>query len=164
MKAKQPLLLVVLTLILLALALMLPAAAIAKPPGTTTAVSGDWSWVTNSFNVTPLPNDAVRVDGDEYGTWTGTFTGSSYDVFQMIGTPDITTGSLTALFTGWVGDKYGSMTMYFTISQPADDPVMGGTWVILSGTKALKHITGSGTWATDDVESHATYAGSISWK
>jgi hypothetical protein len=157
--------------IVLVLAMAVAPAALAAPPCTTTHVSGNWSWVNNSATITTLDNGDMLVDGDEYGTWTGTFAGSSYDVFEMTFAPPLegpewgaAWGTLTATFKGKVGGKNGHMTMFFTIREAANSTVMTGTWVILSGTKALKHVSGSGTWVSSGFDSSATYAGMIRWK
>jgi hypothetical protein len=138
------------------------------PPDATTEVSGAWSWVSLSYTQTPLDDGSILAAGARAGTWTGTFEGSSSDVFAMAWTPPFgdtlhgaAWGTLTAMFTGWVGGKHGTVTMFFTMQEPANDPVITGTWVILSGTKALKHVGGSGTWVSSGVDPSATYGGTI---
>jgi hypothetical protein len=144
-----------------------PAASTA-PPGTTTEVSGAWSWVSISYTQTPLDDGSILAAGARAGTWTGAFEGSSCDVFEMTWTPPFgdtlhgaAWGTLTALFTGRVGGKNGTVTIIFTMREPANDPVITGTWVIASGTKAFRHLGGSGTWVSSGVDSSATYDGTI---
>jgi len=172
---KRTRLVVLVVSVALLLAMVLGSTALAVPPGTTSAVSGGWSWVNNSATVSDGPGGTMVFAGDEFGTWTGSFRGTSYDVFTMTFYPPLETaenpgvlgpaaGDLTATFKGKVGVNRGTMTMYFTIWEPANSYVMTGTWTILSGTKALKHVRGSGTWVSSGVDSTATYAGTITWK
>jgi hypothetical protein len=137
-------------------------------PGTTTEAAGAWSWVSVSYAQTPLDGGCILAAGARAGTWTGTFEGSSYDVFEMRWTPPFgdtvhgaASGTLTAVFTGSVGGRNGTLTMLLTMREPADDPVITGTWVIVSGTKGLRHVSGAGTWISSDVDSSATYGGTI---
>jgi hypothetical protein len=163
--------------IALVLVMSLATAASAKPPGSTTDVSGAWTWVNSSYTITnmfegPGPGDTLFA-GDEVGTWTGTFEGQSYDVFEMTFAPpngpeDLEVfgaawGTLTATFTGRVSGKNGSMTMWITIREPKNSWVMTGTWTILSATEALKGISGTGTWVSSGIDSSATYAGTVTW-
>ena len=54
--------------------------------------------------------------------------------------------------------------MYFTIREAANTWVMTGTWTIVSGTKALKHVSGNGTWVSSGFDSSADYSGTLRWK
>jgi hypothetical protein len=158
----------------LILVMSLAPAVAAKPPGTTTPVSGIWTWVNTGLAVTDNPDGSQTIVGDEAGTWTGTFQGTSHDDFVMTFQPPLYTsdelpwgsaqGTLTAHFSGWAGDKRGSMVMEMTIIEAANSWVMTGSWTIVSGTGALKHVSGSGSWYCDGTASRATYAGSITWK
>ena len=136
-------------------------------------VAGDWSWVNTSFEETLTAGGNKLMTGDEIGTWTGTFQGSSYDVFAMTGMPPFdydnslygaSWGTLTCCFTGKVAGKKGSMMVFFTIEEPANDPVMTGDWVIVCGTAGLAHLSGSGTWVSSGVDSSAKYNGRLTWK
>jgi hypothetical protein len=166
---------VLLVCVSVALSVMLAPAAGAAPPGSVSAVSGHWTWINNSATVVDLETGEQVFSGDEFGTWTGTFKGTSYDVFEMTFAPPIwltdadtewgpAWGTLTATFTGTMGGKHGRATLYFTIREAANSWVMTGTWVILSGTKALKHVSGSGTWVSSGFDSSADYAGTLRWK
>ena len=166
---------VLLVCVSVALVAVLAPAAGAAPPGSTKAVSGHWTWINNSYEVTDLDTGEQLFSGDEYGTWIGTFKGTSYDVFEMTFAPPISRtgeetvwgpawGTLTATFTGTMGGKNGRATLYFTIREAANTWVMTGTWRILSGTKALKHVTGNGTWVSSGFDSSADYSGMLRWK
>ncbi len=142
--------------------------AIRASPGTTTEVSGAWSWVSVSYAQTPLDDGSILAAGTRAGTWTGTLRGSSYDVFEMTWTPPFgdtvhgaAWGTLTAVFTGRVSGRHGTLTLLFSMREPADDALLSGTWVIVSGTKGLRHVRGSGTWVGSGVDSSATYGGTI---
>jgi hypothetical protein len=136
--------------------------------GTTTEVSGTWSWVSVSYAQTPLDDGSILAAGTRAGTWTGTLEGTSYDVFEMTWTPPfgdtvhgVAWGTLTAVFTGRVGGRNGTLRILLTMREPADDPVITGTWVIVSGTKGLRPVRGGGTWVSSDVDSSATYDGTV---
>jgi hypothetical protein len=136
--------------------------------GTTTEVSGAWSWVSVSYAQTPLDDGCILAAGTRAGTWTGTLEGSSYDVFEMTWAPPFgdrvhgaAWGTLTAVFTGRVGGRNGSLTVLLSMREPADDALLSGTWVIASGTKGLRYVRGSGTWIGSGVDSSATYDGTI---
>jgi hypothetical protein len=155
----------------LILVLTIAPAAQAATPGSATQVTGGWTWVNTGATFEPLPDGSLLISGTEEGTWSGSFRGSSTDVFQMTQTPPVDDpvhwgpgwGTLTASFHGKVGVKNGTMTMHITFWWAADDPIYHGTWEILSGTGALKHVTGSGTWVSG-VDASATYAGTVYWK
>ena len=153
---------------------LVPAVA-ARQPGTTSPVSGTWTWVNTGAVWTDLPDGSQQVVGDEAGTWTGSFQGTSRDAFVMTFQPPLWTspedtewgsakGSLTAYFDGVAGDKNGTMIMEITIFEEANSWVMTGTWTIVAGKGALKHVSGSGSWLCDGMASSATYWGSITWK
>jgi hypothetical protein len=158
--------------IALLLVLALAPAAAAAPTGTTTKVSSEWTWVNTGATFTDLPDGSIRFAGTESGTFTGTFKGTSYDVFEILWLPPTddpehwgaSVGSLTAEFKGWVGGKRGAMTIYFTIWSPPDGMVYSGTWVTMSGTAGLKHVSGSGTWLQYVNEARASMTGTITWK
>lgn len=122
-----------------------------------------------------LPGGSILATGDEIGTWTVGFSDSSCDVFAMQLMPPFTYdskppeygpawGTLKATFTGAVAGRSGTMTMFFTIYEPANDPVMVGTWVILRGTGELARAGASGTWESSCVANSATYSGMVRWK
>ena len=157
--------------IVMALAVTVVPAAWAGSHRATTKVSGDWSWENTGAKVTDLPDGNKLITGDEVGTWTGTFKGTSYDVFAMTGMPPFADddygaqwGTLTCYFTGTVAGKKGNMMVFFTIEEPANDPVMTGHWVIVCGTDGLARLSGRGTWVSSGVDSSAKYKGRLAWK
>jgi hypothetical protein len=165
----------------LTLVMTLASATSATRPSASTDVSGTWTWVYTNRIFTPMPTGDMVVDGTDAGTWTGTFEGSSDEVFRGTRTPPFGAfvvgetwgdvwGALTVTFTGRVDGKHGGMTMWVTYHRPAQSQApadalgMSGTWVILSGTEALKNVTGSGTWVSAaDGASTAPYEGTITW-
>jgi hypothetical protein len=165
--------LVLLACIAVVLAMALAPAASAARPGGATPVSGGWSWVNTGWNERTLPGGSHLATGDETGAWTGTFVGSSIDVFAMQLMPPFDYehnlygpgwGTLKASFTGTVAGRSGAMTMLFTIYEPANDPVMVGSWVIVHGTGELACARGSGTWVSSGIDSSATYSGTVCWR
>lgn len=165
----------------LILVMTLASAASATRPGTAKNVSGTWAWVYTNRIFTLMPTGDMIVDGTDTGTWTGTFEGSSDEVFRATRTPPFGAfvvggtwgdvwGALTVTFTGRVDGKRGSMTMWVTYHRPANSQApadglgMSGTWTILSGTEALKNVSGNGTWVSAaDGASSAPYEGTITW-
>jgi hypothetical protein len=158
-----------------AMAVVLAPVAGAATPGSTQVVGGHWTWINNSATVTDRETGEQVFSGDEYGTWTGGLKGTSYDVFEMTFAPPISRtgeetewgpawGTGTAIFTGTMGGKNGQATLYITIREAANTWVMTGTWTILSGTKALKHVSGNGTWVSSGFDSSADYSGTLRWK
>ena len=116
----------------------------------------------------PLDDGSILAAGTRAGTWTGTLEGTSYDVFEMTWTPPFgdmvhgaAWGTLRTVFTGGVGGRNGTLTMLFTLREPADDPVISGTWFIVSGTRGLRHVSGGGTFVGSGIDSSATYGGTI---
>ncbi len=159
--------------VVVAVAVTMAPVAWAGSHRATTRVSGGWSWVNVSSTETTLTGGNKLFAGDEIGTWTGTFKGTSYDTFAMTLTPPFdwdnndygpAWGTLMSYYTGTVAGKKGSMVVFFTIEEPADDPVMVGHWVIMCGTEGLANLRGSGTWVSSGVDSSATYKGRIAWK
>jgi hypothetical protein len=163
----------IITGIVVLLAIAIVPAAWAGPHRATTKVSGDWSWVNTSWEETVTAGGNKLMTGDEVGTWTGTFKGTSYDVFAMTAMPPFDYdnnlygagwGTLTCSFTGKVAGKKGSMMVFFTIEEPANDPVMTGHWVIVCGTEGLARLSGRGTWVSSGVDNSAKYKGRLAWK
>jgi len=163
----------IITGIVVVLAIAIVPAAGAAPHHAKVKVAGDWSWVNTSFEETLTAGGNKLMTGDEVGAWTGVFQGSSYDVFAMTGIPPFdydnnlygaSWGTLTSFFTGKVAGKKGNMMVFFTIEEPANDPVMTGHWVIVCGTEGLARLSGRGTWVSSGVDSSATYKGTLAWK
>jgi hypothetical protein len=83
----------------------------------------------------------------EHDTWTGTFTGTSESFFRVgiFSKAGFWNVWLEGTFTGWVLDKYGTMTFNLVGKKP-DGGEWYGQWVILSGTGDLKDLHGQGNW------------------
>ena len=111
MKAKKPLLVLLLTLTLLILILLLPGAssAIVDTPDHHYAVSGEWSWWGDPDPDSFVIDRVVGITGEgelatanlffhgwEWGAWTGTFVGSSFEPFVAVGHKN---GRLWAIIT-----------------------------------------------------------------
>jgi hypothetical protein len=162
---------VLLCSLVLLVGVCVPSAA-AATPGSATQVSGGWSWVNTGVTFEPQPDGSMLVSGTEAGTWTGSFRGTSRDVFQMTQTPPVDDpdhwgpgwGTLTAAFEGKVGVKTGTMVLYITFWWAADQPAYEGDWTILSSTGALRHVTGHGTWGSADGGATYGYTGRVYWK
>ncbi len=159
MKAKKPLIVLVLTL--LTLALLLPGAASAKvdTPDHHYAVSGEWSWWGDPDPNSFILDKVVGITGEgehatanaffhgwEWGAWTGTFVGNSYEPFVAVGHKNGTLWAIiTIKFTGTVGGVSGEATIRLTVNALPGE-TMGGRWVILSGSGGLERLHGMGTW------------------
>ena len=160
MKAKKPLLLVVLLAFVLALAFAPAALAKSQP----VAASGSWTWVGGEGGTNRvLSSGHLFIKGYEIGQWSGTFTAT--DTYEnYVGTvlfdpanPD-TWYSLRAKLWIHFADAtvdmgggvflHGDMTM-LVIFHGYTWWEEGATWKIESGTGGLKHLGGQGTlvWA-----------------
>ena len=140
----------------IAVALTLVAIPAAGATTQRTDASGVWSWGEDYgpfvFDPGKLVGGNQFFTGYEYGGWTGTFTGTSYEPFKGI---VFKSGTLWAIITidfeGSVLGRSGSAVMKLTVNAPPD-VAMGGRWVVVSGSGGLRHLHGSGTW---------TYAGDV---
>ena len=138
----------------IAVALILVAIPAAGATTQRTDASGVWSWGEDYGPFAFVPGKLVDGNqfftGYEYGGWTGTFTGTSYEPFKGI---VFKSGTLWAIitinFTGTVFGQSGTAVMKLTVNAPPD-VTMGGRWLIVSGSGGLRHLHGFGTW---------TYAG-----
>jgi len=160
----------------IAVALTLVAIPAAGATTQRTDASGVWSWGENyggsAFDLGKLVGGNQFFTGYEYGGWTGTFTGTSYEPFEGI---IFKSGTLWAIitinFTGTVFGKSGTAVMKLTVNAPPPPVTMGGRWVIVSGSGGLRHLHGFGTWTfvndvfSDDGEivlySYADYDGTV---
>jgi hypothetical protein len=140
------------------------ATAAGASAATPTAVSGEWSWSGGEFIPTDPVGDDVYFSGYEFGNWTGSFKGRSFEPFAGVAYAD---GSLWAIITidfkGRVDGALGKMTMQLTVDANADG-TMGGQWAIISGIGGLRHVRGVGTWVFthgDDVYGYADYQGVV---
>jgi hypothetical protein len=115
-----------------------------------TDASGVWSWGEDYGPFSFVPGKLVGGNqfftGYEYGGWTGTFTGTSYEPFKGIVFKD---GTLWAVITinleGAVFGRRGTAVMKLTVNAPPD-VTMDGRWVIVDGSGGLRHLRGCGTW------------------
>lgn len=169
MKAKNPLLLVV--LFAFGLALAFAPVALAKSPSV--AASGSWTWVGGEGGTNRvLSSGHLFIKGYEIGQWSGTFAAT--DTYEnYVGTvlfdpdnPD-TWYSLRAKLWIHFADAtvamgggvllHGDMTMLVVFD--GYDWIEGATWKIHNGTGGLKHLGGAGAlvWTTTGMD----YTGSI---
>jgi hypothetical protein len=91
----------------------------------------------------------VYVVGHEIGTWTGTFEGSSYDVFLLKDyrpeedKVELPYGEI--FFEGSVDGKNGTLIISFAPGEKSEGE-WSGDWEILGGTGGLKKLRGEGRW------------------
>jgi hypothetical protein len=159
MKAKKPLLLVVLLAFVLALAFAPAALAKSQP----VAASGDWTWVGNPDGTDRLlPSGQEFFKGSETGQWTGTFAASdAYEPYVAMFTKlgDLR-GKLWINFADATVDMgggkflHGDMTMLVVFHAATWEDV--ATWKIESGTGGLKHLGGQGTLVWTETGMHYT--------
>ena len=124
--------------------LMIPAVQ-ATPPE---PASGSWTYTVTHIEITKVAGGNTFKYGEEIGTWTGTFVGTSFDFFEVIMHP---AGFVTCQgkinFAGTVnGDKTGTMVILFVGKKNLDTGLWSGKWVILGGTGDLAYLHGKGTW------------------
>lgn len=137
-------------IICVAAALILVAVPAAGATTQRTDASGVWSWGEDYgpfvFDPGKLVDGNQFFTGYEYGGWTGTFEGTSYEPFRGI---VFKSGTLWAIitinFAGSVLGQTGTAVMKLTVNAPPD-ATMGGRWQIVSGTGGLRHLHGFGTW------------------
>jgi hypothetical protein len=161
MRTARGLLLAAVIVAVLAATLAPAAGASAATP---TAVSGEWSWSGGEFIPTDPVGDDVYFSGYEFGNWTGSFKGRSYEPFAGVSHPDNSLWAIITIdFTGRVDCARGGMTMQLTVDANSDG-TMGGQWAIISGIGGLRHVRGVGTWVFthgDDVYGYADYQGVV---
>lgn len=111
--------------------------------------------------------------GDEVANWTGTFNGTSYDVFTVV-FHDWGWSAIGLIFfdgTVTLEDdtvKEGSLVILFVGKKPEGQD-WHGHWVILSGKGDLANLRGRGTWwgpgaPEPGVEGPLDYSGWIHFK
>jgi hypothetical protein len=155
-------------LLALVLTLVLVPAVItqATPP---TIASGEWYY-------TPFIKDMRFADGNMFmeaytedppDRWTGTFVGNSEDIYKGVIHP---TGAWNAMgvahFYGVVGEREGTLVIWFVGKKSDMEADWSGKWVILSGTGGLANLRGQGTWwgagaPEPGVEGYVEYSGKI---
>ena len=140
--------------------LMIPAVQ-ATPPQT---AEGEWTYELN-FDpiITKVAGGNTFKYGEETGTWTGTFVGTSFDFFELVVHP---AGFVTCQgqinFEGSVNGKTGTMVILFVGKKNLDAGLWSGKWVILGGTSELAHLHGQGTWEGPSFD--LDYSGQIHFK
>jgi hypothetical protein len=131
---------------IVALLFTLPTAVHATLPK---PASGDWKYALKpGFPiVTKVADGNTFKYGEESGTWTGAFIGTSNDVFALVMHPEgfVTCQGLIA-FTGTVDGKSGTLTILFVGKRTLSTGLWYGQWVILGGTDALAGLHGQGNW------------------
>jgi hypothetical protein len=142
MKCKRSIALMALVFALLLLPTII---TYAKPPE---SVSGEWFYTPYKVEITKEVGGNTFKYGEEDGTWTGNFEGSSNDFFNVIAHPS---GFVTCQgrinFEGTVNNKEGSMVILFVGKKNLETGLWLGKWVILSGTDDLENLNGQGTWS-----------------
>jgi hypothetical protein len=152
--------------------------AVVAPPGQVKAsraetpalvpASGIWSWygVEDFWGWNAILGDQLYAwDNGERGTWTGTFSGISYEPYSVM--VDLATDNLWALITinfrGTVAGHRGTAVIGLTVDSPSPfGETMGGHWVVMSGTGGLRHLFGAGLWkftGSDETHGYADYWG-----
>jgi len=114
-----------------------------------TSASGKWCY-------TPHIKDMREADGNTFmeaytetppDEWTGTFDGKSKDVYSAV---ILSTGAWNAggvaLFDGAVGNRKGTLVIWFSGKRPDAKADWSGKWVILRGIGELANLRGEGTW------------------
>ena len=109
--------------------------------------SGEWTYQVDLLLTTKEANGNTFKYGEETGTWSGTFTGTSFDFFELVAHPSgfVTCQGLID-FTGTVNGVSGTMIIKFIGKKTGDPLLWSGTWVIISGTGGLANLRGRGTW------------------
>ncbi len=115
-----------------------------------TSASGKWCY-------TPFIKDSRSVDDNMFmeaytkdppDDWTGTFDGNSEDIYSAV---ILSTGAWeapggVAFFDGAVGNRKGTLVIWFSGNRPDAKADWSGKWVILRGTGELANLRGEGTW------------------
>lgn len=150
--------------LVLVLVLAFVPAAIAAPEQS--AVEGTWAWVNTLWEPRALPNGAEIGYGEEIGTWTGGFSGTSFDTFKAVFQPGgggFGVGTLWVYFDGEVNGTDGEMLMRITFLTH-NDGSMSGQWAIVKGWDGLEGLSGHGSWIIEGDEAAADYSGVVQMK
>jgi ABC-type amino acid transport substrate-binding protein len=87
--------------------LLIPTVLAEKP----TIVSGTWSWWADAFSF-KYPGGNTFISATEHDTLTGTFEGSGVGPFIVRVDPNgVMTGIGRTVFTGFVGDNWGTLVI-----------------------------------------------------
>lgn len=124
-------------------ALLIPA-IYASPP---VPVSGEWTYAVTLYEEVKDANGNTFKYGEEIGTWTGTFEGTSFDYFELVIHPNgFVTCQGRIAFTGSVDGKSGTMEILFVGKKDLTVNLWSGKWVILGSAGELTGLKGHGTW------------------
>ena len=156
-------------LLALVLTLVLVPAVIthATPP---TIASGIWyytPWIASTRFADGNMFMEAYTDLPDPDRWEGTFDGISVDEYKgVIHSTGAWNAMGVALFDGFVGDREGTLVIWFVGKKQDMLADWSGTWVILSGTGELANLRGQGTWwgpgAPDvGIEGSVEYSGKI---
>jgi len=140
------------TIPLLLFALVLTAAPVsAGPPA---EANGDWSYVPFGIEVVPGPGQTTFIYGEDTGTWSGTFDGTSTEEFVIVNHANNGFNFYRGVveFTGSVDGRFGTVTIKTNGKQDPGTVAPGpglwsGHWVIVGGTGDLANLHGHGTFS-----------------
>ena len=125
--------------------------------------SGKWTYVVHLIEITKTANGNIFKYGEETGTWTGTFEGTSSDYFELVVHPK---GFVTCQgridFEGTVNGESGTMIILFVGKKNLAAGLWSGKWVIIGGTGGLANLQGRGTW--NGPSFNLDYSGMIHFK
>jgi hypothetical protein len=147
------------------LLLLTAVPAAATPPED---VAGDWTYVPTVVELTKVAGQNMFFDGEDIGTWTGAFEGTSTEDFVIVyhGGAGFNYYSGLIEFTGTVnGSDPGTMiirtvgTQWSGTPEPTFDVPWNGRWVIISGSEGLANIHGCGTFTGPSLD--LDYEGTI---
>jgi hypothetical protein len=147
MKMKK--LLIVLSVVAIAL---LGATLTASADSSLEEISADFTYVPTIMNM-KLVDSNMFLDATDEGSWTGDFTGTSYEEYSVIfhgfaGFFIYDTGFYQgrATFDGTVQGKQGTLEILFIGHSSGSMDDWNGTWRILDGMGELESVQGNGIW------------------
>jgi hypothetical protein len=109
--------------------------------------SGTWTYVNTKKEITKKADGNVFIYGEEEGTWTGTFEGTSFDYFEIVKHSNGFVNCQGRIsFEGTVKGEDGTLEILFVGKKDIAANHWMGKWVILSGTEGLKNLKGQGNW------------------
>ena len=120
------------------------SSAHATPP---TTASGDWTYIVTHEEITREADGNTFIYGEDVGTWTGTFDGTSDETFIVVVHRSgfmYYKGLLD--FTGTVDGKSGTLVIRTVGKYDPGTEEWSGQWVIISGTDDLANLRGQGTF------------------
>ena len=111
--------------------------------------SGEWKYSVLGKDIRS-GEGYTFVLGEETGTWTGTFTGTSHDFFYAVIQPSGIVHLPYGLifFEGTVDGRYGTLVISFAPGEKIAGE-WSGKWEILSGTDGLENLRGRGKRAAE---------------